>query len=307
MNIVLTRESSVPIRAQLALQIEVGIVTGQLTPGKKLPSVRELARRLSLHHNTVAAAYSELTERGLIESRRGSGLYVSSRGRPGTPENAEGIHELIASFLEIARARGFTATQIRDAVEAWLRVQPPDHVLLVEPAPDIRAILAHEITAALPCRVEPAGLDALDTPGATEGALVVSSFYHAASIRARVGPAARLVTISLNPGANELELLLKLPVGAILGIVSGSPILLATVSTVIASIRGGDVLVRAVPLSEVEEWRRLARTADAIVCDSLSGEEVARRTGKTVRVVRLVPDATIAELKKFFRGAAAAP
>lgn len=304
MNIVLSRESPVPVRTQLALQIEVAIVTGQLEPGKKLPSVRELARRLGLHHNTVAAAYSELTERGLIEARRGSGLYVSRRGTPSTPEQAEGIDELIASFLEIARARGHAAKQIRAAVEAWLSRQPPDHVLIVEPAPDIRAILAHEIAAALPCRVDAVGVDALDEPGATDGALLVSSFYHSASIRARTGPTTPVVTISLNRGVQELERLRKLPVGAILGIVSGSPILLGTVSTVIASIRGSDVLVRAVPLSEEDEWRRLARTADALVCDSLSGEVVARRTGKTVRIVRLVPDETIEELRGYFRDVA---
>jgi GntR family transcriptional regulator len=302
-NIILTRESSVPIRAQLALQIEVAVVTGQLEPGKKLPSVRELARRLGLHHNTVAAAYSELTERGLVESRRGSGLYVSSRGRPSTPERAEGIDDLIASFLEIARARGFKAAEIREAVEAWLRLQPPDYVLLVEPAPDIRAILAHEIAAALPCRVMASGLSALEDEAALDGALLVASFYHSATIRERIGPAAPLVTISLNPGVAELERLRQLPVGALLGIVSGSPILLATVSTVIASIRGSDILVRAVPLSDEAAWRRLSRTADAIVCDSLSGEEVARSTGRTVRVVRLVPDDTLRELSRFFPGA----
>src|SRR5262245_11995308 len=99
MNIVLNRESTVPLRAQLGLQIEVAIVTGQLQPGKKLPSVRELARRLGLHHNTVAAAYGDLTERGLVEARRGSGLYVSKRSRPAAPDEARELDEIIASFL----------------------------------------------------------------------------------------------------------------------------------------------------------------------------------------------------------------
>src|SRR4051812_3102279 len=108
MNIVLTRESPVPLRAQLALQVEVAIVTGQLPPGKKLPSVRELARRLKLHHNTIAAAYGDLTERGLVEARRGSGLYVSRRSQPAPPDQARELDELIASFLELARARGYS-------------------------------------------------------------------------------------------------------------------------------------------------------------------------------------------------------
>ena len=300
MNIVLSRESDVPLRAQLALQIEVAIVTGQLEPGRKLPSVRELARRLKLHHNTVAAAYNDLARRGLIESRRGSGIYVSKHGRVRTPEEAHEIHELIASFLEIARARGYTAKAIREAVEAWLQRQPPDHVLLVEPAPDVRAVLAHELRMSLPCRVEAVALSDLADPSLLDAALVVTSFYHDGDVRERIGPTVPLVTISLNPGNSELDRLRRLPTGSLLGVISVSPILLATVSTVIASVRGEEILVRPVPLADEQSWRRLARTADAIVCDSLSGERVSRHTTRPLRVIRLVPEETVAQLLEYF-------
>jgi len=299
-KILLTRDSTIPLRSQLALQIEVALVTGQLAAGEKLPSVRELARRLKLHHNTVAAAYGELAERGLIETRRGSGIYASSQSRVAPPDEAREIDELIASFLEIARARGFSTSAIRDAVRGWLDRQPPDHVLIVEPAPDIRAILAHEISSALPHRVESAGIDVLSDPAALEGALLVTSYYHAATVREIVGPAVPVVTISLNPGKVEIERLSQLPEGSMLGVVSVSPILLATVSAVIASVRGEDVLVRPVPLADETAWRRLARTADAMVCDSLSGSHVAPCTSRPLRVIRLIPESTIAQLATYF-------
>lgn len=300
LNIVLTRESPVPLRAQLALQIEVAVVTGQLEPGKKLPSVRDLARRLSLHHNTVAAAYAELSERGLIQARRGSGIYVSTRSRPAPPEQARELDELIASFAELARARGYSEAAVRDALAAWLARQPPDHALIVEPAPDIRAILRHELSAALPCPVEAAGLEALDDPRRLDRALVVTSFYHSAEIREIVGPSVPLVTISLNPGRAELEALRRLEVGSMLGIVSVSPILLATVGTVIASMRGEELLVRPVPLSDEKAWRSLARAADVMICDSLSGERVAPYTRRALRVIELVPQSTVAQLREHF-------
>lgn len=288
------------MRAQLGLQIEVAIVTGQLQPGKKLPSVRELARRLGLHHNTVAAAYGDLTERGLVEARRGSGLYVSKRNTPATPEEATELDELIASFLELARARGFSTPAIREAVQVWLAQQPPDHVLIVEPAPDVRMILQREIAAALPCRVEAVGMEAFDDPHVLDAALVVTSFYHSAALRERLGAKHPIVTISFNPGYVELDKLKQLPVGAMLGIVSISPILLTTVGTVIASIRGEDVLVRPVPLADEEEWRKLARTADAMVCDTMSSERVAPHTRHRLRVIRLVPDSTLEQLRAYF-------
>ena len=296
LNIVLNRDGDAPLRAQLALQIEVAIVTGQLEPGRKLPSVRELARRLGLHHNTVAAAYAELTNRRLIKARRGSGIYVSDRAQVGPPERAAGLDELIASFLELVRTRGYADADLRSALREWVDRRPPDRVLIVEPAPDIRAILQHEIAAALPVRVDAAGLESLGDAAALEGALLVSSFYHSAAIRDRLGPKAPLITISLNPGRVELERLRQLPEGALLGIISISPILLSTVSTVISSIRGDELLVRPVPLSDEASWRKLARAADVVICDSVSGARVAPHVRRALKIIKLLPESTVEQL-----------
>ena len=303
LNIVLNRDGAVPLRHQLALQIEVAIVTGQLEPGRKLPSVRDLARRLGLHHNTVAAAYAELTARRLITARRGSGIYVSDRAQAGPPERAAGLDELVASFLELARARGYAESDVRGALREWVDRRPPVRVLILEPAPDIRAILRHEIAAALDAPVDAAGLEALDDERARDGALLVSSFYHSAAIRERLGPKAPLVTISLNPGRVELERLRRLPEGALLGIVSISPILLSTVSTVIASIRGDELLVRPVPFSDEASWRKLARAADVVICDSVSGARVAPHVRRATKVIELVPESTLDQLRERLYGA----
>ena len=57
MKIRISKESEVSIRQQLTGQISFLIVTGKLKPGEALPSVRELATRLKIHHNTVSQAY----------------------------------------------------------------------------------------------------------------------------------------------------------------------------------------------------------------------------------------------------------
>lgn len=298
LQISLTRGSTIPLRSQLALQLEVAVVTGQVGPGEKLPSVRELARRLKVHHNTVAAAYAELNDRGLVESRHGSGLFVSKHGSVRTPEEAHELHELIASFLEMARSRGYSTSAIREAVRIWMERQPPDHLLVVEPAPEVREILVRELAHSVGCRVESVGPEEVGNSSITTSALVVTSFYHDGLLRSILPPTVPVVTLSLNPGRSELELLKGLPVGTMLGIVSVSPILLSTVATVIASIRGDEVLVRAVPLSDEPRWRRLTRTVDAVVCDSVSKPLVERSTSRPVRLVRLVPEQTIAALRK---------
>jgi GntR family transcriptional regulator len=49
----------VTIREQIVTQIRLGILSAELSPGERLPSTRELARRFSLHANTVSAAYRQ--------------------------------------------------------------------------------------------------------------------------------------------------------------------------------------------------------------------------------------------------------
>ncbi|GJM14624.1 MAG: hypothetical protein DHS20C12_30270 [Pseudohongiella sp.] len=66
-----------PIFRQIVDGIGMGIATGALQPGAKLPSVRALAIQLAINPNTVAKAYTELTNRNLVDARAGLGLYVS--------------------------------------------------------------------------------------------------------------------------------------------------------------------------------------------------------------------------------------
>ena len=66
-----------PIFRQIVDGIRKEIALDNLKAGSKLPSVRGLALQLGINANTVAKAYSELTSQGLIESRKGLGLFVT--------------------------------------------------------------------------------------------------------------------------------------------------------------------------------------------------------------------------------------
>ncbi|WP_099055124.1 aminotransferase class I/II-fold pyridoxal phosphate-dependent enzyme [Streptomyces fodineus] len=73
--------------AEIAASVERAVGTGELRPGQPLPPMRELAVRLGVNPNTVAAAYRTLRERGVIETagRRGSRI----RPRPATTGREE--------------------------------------------------------------------------------------------------------------------------------------------------------------------------------------------------------------------------
>ncbi|MGW4571941.1 aminotransferase class I/II-fold pyridoxal phosphate-dependent enzyme [Streptomyces tendae] len=68
--------------AEISASVERAVGAGELRPGQPLPPMRELAQRLGVNPNTVAAAYRTLRERGVIETagRRGSRV----RAKPAT-------------------------------------------------------------------------------------------------------------------------------------------------------------------------------------------------------------------------------
>lgn len=78
------------IAQSLADTLERQIRDGQLKPGDKLPSLRDLARLHGHAKNTVVAAFELLVSRGLVAPRRGSGYFVLEQARPAVVEEEAG-------------------------------------------------------------------------------------------------------------------------------------------------------------------------------------------------------------------------
>jgi len=68
--------SGVPIYRQVIEQIRRQVLTGELAEAEQLESVRELAGQLKVNPMTISKAYSLLEGEGLVERRRGVGLFV---------------------------------------------------------------------------------------------------------------------------------------------------------------------------------------------------------------------------------------
>jgi DNA-binding transcriptional MocR family regulator len=77
-QIVLERESDVPLYRQIVARLHALIRDGALAPGTRLPTIRQLAQELRLTRLTVHTAYTELQAQGLIESVVGRGTYVAA-------------------------------------------------------------------------------------------------------------------------------------------------------------------------------------------------------------------------------------
>jgi len=75
----LDASSSSPFYRQMQEQITALIQSGQLPPGTRLPSVREMSRTTLVSLITIRRAYAELDEAGLIVRKQGQGTFVAER------------------------------------------------------------------------------------------------------------------------------------------------------------------------------------------------------------------------------------
>ena len=71
-------DANKPIYIQIADNISNRILSGELKPGSRIPSVREWGAGIGVNPNTVARSYELLSSRGIIFNQRGIGYFVSS-------------------------------------------------------------------------------------------------------------------------------------------------------------------------------------------------------------------------------------
>jgi GntR family transcriptional regulator len=75
-------KSGKPVYLQVVDQIKTAAASGALQAGETLPGIRPLAEELRLNRNTIAKAYSELENQGVIETLPGKGSIVKSNSSP---------------------------------------------------------------------------------------------------------------------------------------------------------------------------------------------------------------------------------
>jgi GntR family transcriptional regulator len=114
-------QSAVPIYEQIAHEIKAAAARGELAEGHKLPSIRELARDLTINPNTVVRAYDALERDRVILRRRGAGCFLTGRRSDlRLAIKREQVRELMDKTVTDAFHLGLSATEIRRALEQCL-------------------------------------------------------------------------------------------------------------------------------------------------------------------------------------------
>lgn len=109
------------IYEQIVRQVKFAVANESLKPGELVPSVRELARQLTVNPNTVARAYRELQSAGVVESLRGTGLAVTPNARRRcVDERLKLVRQRLRQVLAEAKQGQLGRDELRAVVEEEL-------------------------------------------------------------------------------------------------------------------------------------------------------------------------------------------
>jgi GntR family transcriptional regulator len=111
LGLVLSQASGRPMYMQIQEQVQHRVAVGDLPPGTKLPSIRELAVALGISVITVTRAYLELERDGVIVTQQGKGSWVGEDGA-GTRLQQDELERHLERAAELAAAMGMSAQDL---------------------------------------------------------------------------------------------------------------------------------------------------------------------------------------------------
>ncbi len=113
MDIILSNSSGKPIYEQIADQVREQILSGALSAGDALPSMRVLAKELRISVITTKRAYEELEREGFLTTVPGKGCFVAPRNLELVREDAlRRAEEHLGAAVEVARTGGITLEEL---------------------------------------------------------------------------------------------------------------------------------------------------------------------------------------------------
>ncbi len=305
MHLWLSPSTEVPLRDQLVRQISLGVLSGEIGPGEKLPSVRAMARRFKLHRNTVNAAYRQLKEEKWVHSRRGSGVYVSSSSFSNCREETSGLQSgqletLMSQLLVYAKRSGVADEELIRLFEKALH--RPQELVFIESDTELARIVVFEIISAgrVPpevCSYEP---DCADLKEKLRGRVAVVMPSKAEVVRSALGPDTPILVLQINPVLSSLAAHLPKSRHHLVAIASHWPRFLefARVLLISAAFEEDSLVFRQ---AGTKDWTVGLTEAANVVCDSLTRTELPK--GAKPLVFALLEPAA---LRHFGRAAACA-
>ena len=261
MKLWITKNSEIPVRDQIVAQVKVAIASGDLRPGDKLPSTRELARRFGIHANTVSAAFRKLVMDGCVEFRKGSGIFVRENG-------ADRLDVLLEGLFRDAAEAGFSKDKVLGRI---LNAKGSGAVVgfaLFEPNDALAEIIAFEILMATGHTVT----RIFKTDHLPLDSMLVALFDEEAKLRDTFD-VTDFVLLNPNSVAGSLAGRTKPRAGDLVAVASGWDDFLSLAHLFLLS---AGVEPNSICLCSTSEpgWKRGLATASMIICDTFTATEI---------------------------------
>jgi len=293
MQLWFSHASGISLPEQLKTQIVLGILSGDLAPGHRLPSTRDLARRYHLHPNTVSAGYRQLQHDRWVEFRRGSGVYI----RNTKPESSSlAPDQLVANLLKSARELNVPLSEVRARVRQWLEAQPPDHFLLIEADEELRKILVAEMQQAVTFPVQSCSPQEDGLAEVAKNAIAVALSNHAKAAKQVLPAGVELQQLSTRSVPTSLAPWLPAPTGTLIAIASRWLEFLKLAKTILtaAGFHADSLLFRD---ARKADWQRGLKQATVVICDSLTAQTLPK--GCLPIVFPLLSENAVTELRRY--------
>ncbi len=275
---------------QLLAQIQFAIASRYYTPGQRLPSTRQLAQQLNIHRNTVSRVYQLLETQGLVEFKKGSGIYVKT---PEKPLNY--VNQSISATIDNLLNEGFNLTQIQEIFKQEInyRLAVRQKIIVTTPQEDLDTgdLMSQELTLALNRKIDLISLEKLKKYLRNNQVItVITNRFFAQKVSEVINNSTtNLFIIDIYDYQQELQLIKELPAGIYLGLVSLSKKILTQAEKIIKSSRGEEIIIITAQSKEREKLTRLVKSSQIIISDRFSRQDLESVLGIIREELRSFP------------------
>jgi len=113
-----------PVYKQVVFAVKKAIVTGQLSPGDRFPSIRQMSQELRINPNTAQKVVRHLADEGLLQIEPGIGTVVGTSPAPTTAEKKKLLEDQLGRLVVEAKRMSLSIEDIIEAIkELWSNIE----------------------------------------------------------------------------------------------------------------------------------------------------------------------------------------
>jgi DNA-binding transcriptional regulator YhcF (GntR family) len=232
LEISIDKTSESPVYRQIIEQVTRKLRAGELKPGDRLPTERELAEKLGIARGTVNRAYEELTRSQILESIPGRGSFISAQQDVAETSRKERAVALIAELIDTLRNLRFSYREIRTLIELGIlekeRMFEELSIAVVDCNPEALAVFRKQLNFLTTMPLTLFLLDDLAASAEVEKKLsafdlVLTSARHYTEVLGMApGIKDKLIQVALSPSQDTIIALATIKPGRKLGVICES-------------------------------------------------------------------------------------